>query len=125
MIGGTFRQGFQLSILPIHFIRQIQITVTYVSVFLHYANLSKALEVICSGKVHRCGCQLFRFGRILQYVDHNCEIIIIGAVLTLQKDVFWCSYPQHIWGRHHLPAERWDGTTIENVDSVQKEPHYC
>lgn len=100
--------------------------ITHFSIFLIYHNLSKALEFIGSGKIHRCGCQYFWFGWILHYSDFNTEIFAIRAVLALHKNVFCPSYPQHIRGRHQLPAEQWEKTmkplnrkNLKYIDLIQ------
>lgn len=62
--------------------------------------------MFCTGENHRLGCQPLRFGWIAHYNDINSDVGIISAVLTLHKDVCWCSYPQHTGSRHQLPVEK-------------------
>ena len=62
--------------------------------------------MFCTGEIHRRGRQPLRFGWIAHYNDINSDVAVISAVLTLHKDVCWCSYPQHIGGRHQLPVKQ-------------------
>ncbi len=68
--------------------------------------MSEALEFVFTGEGHGCGCQPFGFGWKCHYADFNPDVIIVGAVLTLHKYVFWRSHPQHVGGRHHLPVDK-------------------
>lgn len=69
-----------------------------------YRDLSYALERSSTFEGHRRGCQQCVFGWMVHYFDLDIDVSSL-AVLTLYKDVFCCSYPQQVRGRHHLPAK--------------------